>query len=650
MSASAVSRYIGLQTIGIENDMQVNAPSSSTVLDFPVPRTAQMQSATATLSITPGPQLHGESVFSFFYNDKLVATRTAKELRQQKPFVLNLPVDKVARDSLRLQIKSNLFISDDWCRDYYSGGMFFTVNKETKINLNYDLLPVRTVADFFGNFQQDMLIVVPDGATMTEMVPGVWVYGLLKKVHPHLNIRLVRAAELAKAPPVPRIWIGLESQLPKYFNGASPGVTLADSNTLLISAADVPSLRTFVQQLLDLPRSSLNIKADKRIAIAPIETPSGSVTEAIAFGSSNLEEGIFNVPAEFRLFPIMLDKIPERLGFHLEGLHTLPVNAGRPVRMDVFLNSNLVHSSVLDRTGQFKRDILLQEPVELRSINTLKILLNYPEDPNQCKIKGKVQAAQILPTSYVWGAGKYRFERFDWTNIGLFLGRQATVLLDEALGSDTLKLAGEITYFLNRQLPPGIAAFPNFLQLKQQNELTESGFVLVAGITGNIPAVLQEKMPASIGKDFNVYQKDSKTNLFETQANLDAVVGRVGENKGAPLVIFSANRDGGLLSEAFRYLGRAKNAEGLTGNVLVYQQPAKLYSFDVRDKNAKNQKQDGKERSVAEVWEQNKTVIVIVIVVGLMLGLIFMFRRMFPPRKPKRDPGRNDSSKNALFK
>ncbi len=650
MPVDALSRSIGLEAVGIESAVQVKAPASSIFLDFPIPRLAKIQSATATVAVTPSSQLSDETVFFFHYNNKLVSTRTARELRQQKSFSLQLPVDGIARDFAQLQIKSGMFITDDLCRDSQSGGLFFIVHGTTSLNLTYDMLPVRTVADFLGSFQQDLLVVVPDDATMAEYVPGAWLYGALKKGQPHLKIRLVRAAELAKLPPVPRIWIGLDSKLPKYFKGAAPGVTLKDPNTLLISAADVPSLKAFVQQLLDLPKSSLHMQAEKRIAIPPIETPSGSVTEAIAFGDNNLQEGLFSVPSEFRLFPILLDKIPERLGFHLEGSHTLPVDTGRPVRMDVFLNNNLVHSSVLDRTGQFKKDIVLQEPVELRSSNTLKILFNYPEDPNQCKIKGKFQVAQILPSSYVWGSGQYRFERFDWSNIGLFLGRPATVLLDETLGLDTLKLAGEIAYFLNRQLPTGIAAFPNYLPLHQQNEAPANGVVLVAGLAGNIPAALQEKMPASIGADFNVYRKGTTINLFEQQANVNTVVGRVGENKGAPLVIFSANMDGALLIEAFRHISQPKNAAGLIGNVLVYQQPTKLYSFDVSDKNAKAQKSNEKGFSIAAIWEQYK--VLILIAVGLLLGMIIfiLFRRMFPPRKVKRDPGQIDSSKKTLFK
>jgi len=646
--AEAVSRSIGVEAIGFERTVQVNAPESSLVVDFPVPRMAKIRTATATVSVMPGPQLNDETLFFFYYNDKLVSARTAKEIRQQKNFSLQLPVDGVARDFARLQIKSRMFMTDDLCRDYHSGGLFFTVYGDTSLHLVYDMPTVRTVEDFLGSFQQELLVVVPDDATMAEFVPGAWVYGFLKKSQPHMNIRLVRAAELPRLPPVPRIWVGLDSKLPKYFKDSAPGVFLTDSNTLLVSAPDVPGLKTFVQQLWDLSKGSQNPKGNKRIEISPIETPSGRVSEAVAFGNTAVQEGIFSVLTEFSLFPVLLNTIPQRLGIHLEGSHSLPVDTTRPVRMDVFLNSHLVHSSVLDRSGQFKRDIVIQGPLELRALNTLKVRFDYPEDSGQCKGRGDFLSAHILPTSYMWGEGQSRVERFDWSNIGLFLGRQGTVLLDEGLGTNTLKIAGELVYFLNRQLPPGMVDFPELLPLQQQAKVPGTGLLMIAGITGNIPPALQEQMPALIDSDFNLYRKATKTKLFEHQTNANTVVGRVGASKGAPLIIFSADKDGGLLAEALQYLSRPKNTGVPGGNVLVYQHPARLYSFDVRDKDGIKTKQDEKEATVAGIWENNKTWILIA--AGVLILLIYLLRRMFPARRKKKEARSRDSSPNELFK
>ena len=650
-AASALNRVMGIDMLGIESDVTVGLPNASAVFEFPVPRLAQIQSASATITMTTNPQVNGDTLVFFYYNDKFAGTRTVKEIRQQPAFVLNLPVDGVFRDTARLQIKSsNMFMTDDVCRDYFSGGLFFSVHKNTSLNLTYEMLPVRTVANFFGSFQQSLLVVVPDKATLAEIAPGAWAYGLLRKMYPYLDIHFVRAAELAKMPPVPRIWIGVGPKLPEYFKSAAHGITLIDSNTLLISAADAENLRAYVRQLKDLPVFLLNPAASQRISVTPLETSSGKAIEAIAFGNKNFQEGILMVPADFSLFPALLDKIPERLGLHLEGAHTVAYESVRPARMDVFLNGSIVYSSVLDQSGQFKKDILLPETVELRSRNNLNIQFNYPEEPGQCRVRGKIESAQIFPSSYIWGAGQYQVTQFGWDNIGLFFGRRGTVLLDETLGVNLLKTMGELAYFLDRQLPPGIFAFPEFLPLTQQTEPTGEGYVLVAGITGNIPDKFQERMPISLGQDFTVYRKASEKILFEYQPNVNSVVGRVGEIKGVPLILLTANLDGGLLGESLRYLGQPQNQDALTGNVFIYQQPNQLYSFDVRDRSVKIEKPAVK-GMVSELWEQNRNLILIAAGILVIFILFFLiFRRMFPRRRFNREAERSGAPGDPLIK
>ena len=643
-TAHAINRIMGLDALGFESDVEITAPRSFAAFDFPIPRMAQLQSATANISITANSQVNNEALFFFYFNDRLIETRTAKELRQQKNLVLKLPLDGVLRDSVQLQIRSNMFITDDVCKDLYSGGLYFTIHKNTALNLTYDMLPIRTVSDFFGSFQQALLLVVPDNAVLDEMVPAAWAYGLLKKTYPLLDIQLVRANELAKMPPVPRIWVGLGAKLPAYFKNAAPGITLVDSNTLLFSAEDLPKLRDYIKQLADLQVFSLNPTSSKRIIVTPVNTPAGKTDDAIAFGSNIIQEGILTVPANFPLYPALLQKTPAQLGLHLEGAHTVTYESERPVRMDVFLNSNLVHSSVLNQTGQFKKDILLSNSLELRARNILNVQFVYPDSQGQCLVRGKVQSAQIFPTSYMWGSGEYQANRLAWSNIGLFFGRPGTIILDESLGTNTLKVAGELVYFLNQQLPSGFFAFPDVKPLSAQGETPDSGYVLVAGLSEKIPEKLQERMPISLGKDFTVYRKATQSTLYEYQSEVNSVVGRIGENKGSPLILLSANLDSSLLVESLKFINQSKNYELLNGNVLIYKQPKRLFSFDLRDRTVKVEKQDT-HGALFDYWENNRPLVLISLSVGTLLILIgLLFRQIISRRKSNKEAVRSEKA------
>ena len=636
--SEAVNRNIGLPMTGYESDIVVSAPATALTLEFPLPRLAKLQSATATVFLTPSAQLHAETIFFFYFEDKLVEARTVKELRQRNALTFNLPIDRNRQEALRLQIKSKMYISDDLCRDLYSGGLFFTVHKETRLAVTYDMLPVRTVGDFFGSFQQSLFVVVPASAALPEMMPAAWTYGLLKKNFPHLDVQIVRAGELAGKPAEPRIWVGLRKQLPAYFDKTQAGMVLADPNTLLISAEDAPSLATLAKQLADLPVFPVNPAASQKITVDPVETPVGKATEAISFGNFSVQEGIQTVPADFQLYPALLGKLPERLGIHLEGAYTVGVDSLRPVRLDVLFNNNLVHSSMLDQSGQFRREIILPAGVELFARNNLNVQFAYPEEPAQCPVRGKIQTAQIFPASYMWGAGQIKSPSFAWNNLGLHLTQPGTLLVDETLGGSLLKVIADTVVLLNRQLPVATYAFPQGLPLSQQTEFPANRYVVVLAMNKNIPEFFQEKMPIAVGLDFTVLRKDNRTSRFDYQANVNSVVGRIGDHKGFPLLILSVNQEAPLLAEALQHLNKSDHYARLNGNIMVYRQAGPVYSRDIRDKSVKIERPVAKGMA-AQLWEQNRTLILAAaaLLAILLLCLLFFRHLKSKPKPPAKE-------------
>ena len=627
-SALAVSRNISLDSLGFEQDVWVGAPASSFVAEFPLPPLAKLRSAKALLSLTPGPQLSNDNLFLFYFNDRLVGVRTARELRREPIFALNLPMAADAAPLARLRIQSNLFISEDRCRDLFTGGLFFTVHKNTALQVNYDLRPARTVADFFDSLHQTVLVVVPDGAELPEITPSAWAYAMLRKQFPHLDIQLVRAADLPKLPPVPRIWVGLASRLPAYFKNAAAGVTLMDSNTLLISAVDVSTLKSYVWELAELPIFTLNPAASQTLSVQPAGISEPDPVEAIPFGNHYAQAGIGVVPVDFPLYPSLLAKPPERLGVHVEGNYTVSTDLLRPVRLDIFVNNSLVHSAALDQTGQFKKDVLLPDALELQTRNLLSLQFSYPENPGQCRLRGRVQSVQIFPQSYMWGAGQYRFERFAWNNIGLFFNRLGNIMVDTDLGAQLLPVIAESAYFVARQLPRGHYAFPELLPLTA--EAPSGNYVLAVGLADRIPQAFQERMPVSVGRNFTLYRRQNRTTLFEYQAIENLMVGRIGEWNGVPLVVMSVNRDAKLLSSALRRLNSGRQYDELTGNLLVYRPENPVYSLDIRDKGIDIEKPAAR-GLLTELTEENQSIIKIigVILVALVLGWL-LFRVVFP--------------------
>ena len=638
LPVQAATRSVGLDALEFKKELVVKAPNSSLSMLFPVPRLAKIYSASATFSLTPSPQLHDDALFSFYLNDKLLGSKTVKQLRAQKKVTVNLPLDGEFRDAFRLQIKANMFTSNDLCRDYYTGGLFYTVHNDTKVDLNYDMMPVRSVADFFGNFQQSALIVVPDTAGVAEMTPAAWAFGILKKNYPHLDIQIAKAGEVGDRPNTPRIWVALRNQLPAYFNKTQAGIALADPNTLLLSAGSVGELESVARQLADLPVFPRNSFVGSALAGNSAENPEGKGTEKISFGNQTVQEGVLQVSSDFSLYPSLWGNVPEKMGIHLEGSNMVAFDQARPARLDVFFNSKLMHSSALDQAGRFSRELALPAGTELLSKNNLNVQVNYPEEQGQCLIRGTTHSVQVSPGSYMWGTGQQKLDHFGWSNIGIFFARQGTVLLDEKLG-DPLKMIAELMVFLNRQLPAATYAFPTLQTLAAQTFLPPDQYVVALINAGNEPPFLQDLMPTL---------QNNPPIPTELQPNLNSVVGKIAGNNGAPVIVFSTKQNGGLLVAALRFLNRPGHYEPLVGNVMAFRQPGRIYSVDVRDAdNGSTVVQQVRQGVFTRYWGQYKKPIVIVgaAFAGLMLLLLFLLGFN---RKPKTEQARAEEARAEI--
>ena len=634
--AIAASRTISLDQLGYENDLAVGAPYTTASITFPVPKLAVQAGSTLTLYVSPSPRLNGENLFFVYINGQLVQTPSVNQVRAQRTIVVNIPPDASPSGTIQVDLRTNMYITDDLCRDYYSGGLFFTVHRNSNLNLNYNMLPVRTVADFFHSLTNSVLVVVPDKPSMGEVSGSSWAYGMLKKMYPHINVNLVSASEVSKYTE-PRIWVGTAGKLPPYFSRATAGITLVDPNTLLILGSDDAGLKENVRRLADLQIFPANPTATKKITVNVENTPAGTANEAVSFGNIKVQEGILQVPADFKIYPGLLSVPPERLGLHLEGSYTVTFEVVRPVRLDVFFNNNLVHSSTLDETGRFKRDITLPDGIELRSQNSLSIQFNYPEEPGTCRVRGKIQSAQIFTNSYMWGAGRYKFDQFGWPNVGLFFSKKGTILLDDRIDSNIIRAAAEYVALMNRQLPVETYAFPDMALVSSYTDAAAPGeYLAVIAMADKLPEALQEKMPVRIGSNFTVYRAADKTVLYQYQPNTNVVIGRVGQIKDRPLILLTANMSSDLLPTAVRYLSKPSNYEKLTGNVFVYSAPDRLFAFDVRDKNIKVESAGtpASQGMATRILDQNR--MPLLLLGGLIVLIIvarIVFRFLFPRKQ-----------------
>ncbi len=631
---NAISRVISANYYDPALDVVVRAPQSSYFLEFPTPRHVKLQSATVALAITPGSQIHGDSTFSIIYNDKVVQVRTAKDLRQRKEWSINLPAGEFAQNKIRLQIKASMYISNDFCRDYNSGNLFFTVHpKESKLLLNYEMIPAKTVNDFFGNLQQTVFIVVPNNAELAETTPAAWVSGILKKNYPHMQVELVKAAELAGKPAAPRIWVGAKSKLPAYFSKTQPGIELVDPNTVLISGATLGELESAAQRLATMPLLMDSTAGVKEGSL--ISTAGGNKRPGVTFGNPIAQEGLFQVSSDFVVYAGQFGVVPEKLGMNLEGAYTISKDSNRPVRMDVFFNDKIVNSSVLDQTGRFTREITFPSGTELLSQNRIKVQFNFPDDPDQCKIVGKLQSAQVFPNSYLWGEGQKKISHMTWQNISPYLSQQGTVVIDEKLNGNLLGVLAKTINYLNLQLPENSYAYPRVQGLADFAFIPLDQFVLVLAHASNLPGFILDQLPGLPTQVANSYNPSGSSTLpSEFKNNEKLAIGRVTEYKNNPLIVVSTNQDGNLISQFLTYISKTENAMKIRGNVVAYNQSGKIEDINLAtaEKPEKNNIMPADvKNNIIDFWQKNQFKIIIIgagiVAIILLIALYYFLRK-----------------------
>ncbi len=630
---SAISRVIPTINYDPALDVVVRAPQSSYFMEFPAPRQVKLQSAIVSVALTPGSQIQDESAFSIIYNDKVIQTRTAKDIRQRKEWIISLPTVDLAQSKIRLQIKANMYISNDFCRDYNSGNLFFTVHpKESKLTLNYEMMPTKTVSDFFGNLQQTVFVVVPNNAELAEIMPAAWVYGIVKKNYPHMQVSLVKASELAGKPAAPRVWVGTKGRLPAYFSKTPVGIELADANTLLISGATLGELEAAVQRLSTLPLLMLDSAAGVKEGTLS-SSATGGKTPGITFGNQVAQEGLFQVSSDFVVYAGQFGTVPEKLGMNLEGAYTVSKDSNRPVRMDVFFNDKIVNSSVLDQTGRFTREINFPAGTELLSHNRIKVQFNFPDEPDQCKIVGKLQSAQIFPNSYLWGEGKKKISYMTWQNISPFLSQQGTIIIDEKLNGNILDVLAKTINYLNRQLPEKSYAYPRVQGLSELAFIPPDQFVLVLAQAKNLPGFIVDQLPGLQAQGANSYNPGGSSTMPSEFKNSEKLaIARVAEYKNNPLVVVSTNQDGNLISLFLDYLGKPENAQKIRGNILAYYQSGKIEDINLaKVEQATSVMPVDIKNSVVDFWHKNQKAIILtgaaVIVFIILISLYWFLRK-----------------------
>lgn len=567
-SAQAANQTLPLSSLGYAGDLLVKGANTQTSVFFPIPKADILNSSSIDLYLEPSPYLNNGSTFAVFLNEKPAANLTAGQLRHNPLVKLPLPSGAIAARGVNVSIRTGMFANDNnLCVDYRRGYLFYTLKNTS--NLMLDLTPPapKTIPDFFAGLYQGLVVVLPPVPTLEEIQAGIWLYGAMQKSYPYQNIRISLGTPQGMPPNLPQLWVGERAHLPLNLQGKDENLFLASPDKLIVSADSGSGLLQASRQLLTLP-----VYAVLPILQSVIDstTPQGAaLPERIYFGNSGVQEGFTTISMDFPLYPGQLAALPKSLGLHLEGRYSPSTVAGKPARLDVYLNRTLLQSMVLDDSGILNRDINLPEGFRLKGRNVLSVTINYPEDEENCAVQGVGENAQLLASSYYVGLRLVDRDQLAWDNVGMLFGRNGLMLLENNPSAEVIKAAAQAVHFLNSQLPPNQFAFPEIRWVSDYKEPVAADYIL-AITGGGLPEELIKGLPIRIGESSTIYQSNGQVGRITFRAGNATVIGQVGNYQGIPLVVFQGFQAQQRLSEAVYSLIKEFDKGSVTGNLFVY--------------------------------------------------------------------------------
>ncbi len=571
----AAVNNVSLSGLGYEKDIIVSGPQSEIVFSFPLPAGSVLAGSAVNLVIEPSPQLKPTGSLAFYLDERLVSTLSVAQLRTNRNVQLPLVPGPRTGQPLKLAIRASILPGADIGTDKLYDSLYYKVGATSHLSLNFTPQPSKkTTADFFHSLYTGLVIIIPTDPSLEEISAGSWLYGILRKNFPHLAISFALARERDQYAKLPRVWVATRDHLPPVLGKSADGVSLADPETVVVTAAGGGKLQALVRQfpaLLPPPVMPAVSSGTGGTAGTDVKR------ELVYFGNATAHKGLVTVPLSFSLYPAMLAEVPRRLALHLEGRYSAD-SGGKPVRLDVFFNRSLIHSEVLGSSGEFSRDVLVPKSLVPKTRNQLAFEFHYAEETRN---SGQLPTAQLLKASFFSGVGRLAPENFAWNNIGMAFGKKGVVLLEDALSADIIKSAAEISLLINRQLPPREYAFPEFRRFADFTDTDDLGYLFAVGMAGSIPADLQ-KLPLSFAGESTFYRGDYNNVVFRYQPSADTVIGQVGQYRKKPLIVIAATVRSDRLPAALRQLnGKSDDLPG--GTVIVFTDKNTFLSMDSRE-------------------------------------------------------------------
>ncbi len=562
MSYSQVYKEISLKDIGYQKDIVLYGITPAQTFYFPVPRVGiDFSNSYFELHTSFSTILSDYSNIKISVNDVPVFTAFFRNVSTNP--IIRIPLNEVKYEDLmmsekpllRIEVGGYLNITDDRCRDLATQGLWMVIKQRSKLVLNYSAKVRNTIADFFSDKFESILILTPKISNPILAGSAMWInaflldivkaenvkYSSFEEVSPEMINRYSHVIAIGKTNELMSLPVPYSVDKSEITNqskqqiSAEDGILFVkdfnDSKMLFVTGENDNSVQKAASAIVN-PKQYYKLLSNFSLVryIEPFKIKSfvGNKYKLTLdeLGFERIQtKGIGSLRITMFISELELAKYIGSVDFYLFAKYTPVRQTLQNGFINVYLNDVLVESKRLDPNGTIN-GLVVQLPKYLfKKVNTFEIEFDYFPDEGECRDDLTQFVGEVYSYSYFDVTAENVSKISNFNNFpNSFLTNTYVVFQQHPL-PEHIQAAASIVNSIQK-ISKQTQYFPpimSFAEMFATMENSNNNYIVVSSdVRYNKDSF--EYLPLDLSQSFKIISSSTKQVMFEYSDNMPIAV------------------------------------------------------------------------------------------------------------------------------
>ncbi len=551
MSYSQVYKEISLRDIGYQKDIVLYGITPAQTFYFPVPRAGiDFSNSYFELHTSFSTILSDYSNIKISVNDVPVFTAFFRNVSTNP--IIRIPLNEVKYEDLmmsekpllRIEVGGYLNITDDRCRDLATQGLWMVIKQRSKLVLNYSAKVRNTIADFFSDKFESILILTPKISNPILAGSAMWInaflldivkaenvkYSSFEEVSPEMINRYSHVIAIGKTNELMSLPVPYSVDRSEITNQSKQQISAEDGILFVKDFNDSKMLFVTGENDNSVQKAASAIVNPKQYykLLFKIKSFVGNKYKLTLdeLGFERIQtKGIGSLRITMFISELELAKYIGSVDFYLFAKYTPVRQTLQNGFINVYLNDVLVESKRLDPNGTIN-GLVVQLPKYLfKKVNTFEIEFDYFPDEGECRDDLTQFVGEVYSYSYFDVTAENVSKISNFNNFpNSFLTNTYVVFQQHPL-PEHIQAAASIVNSIQK-ISKQTQYFPpimSFAEMFATMENSNNNYIVVSSdVRYNKDSF--EYLPLDLSQSFKIISSSTKQVMFEYSDNMPIAV------------------------------------------------------------------------------------------------------------------------------